>query len=107
MSTHEQPSPQVRLTILLVVVGCLFGALFARLWFLQVIDAPKAQAAAANNGVRLIYTPAPRGLILDRNGNVLVGNVNEPVIEVPRRSRPRTRPWSPGWRPCSARPSPS
>ena len=47
MSTHEQPSPQVRLTILLVVVACLFGALFARLWFLQVIDAPKAQAAAA------------------------------------------------------------
>jgi penicillin-binding protein 2 len=82
MSTHEQPKPQVRLTILLVVVVCLFGALFARLWFLQVIDAPKAQAAAANNGIRLIYTPAPRGLILDRNGNVLVGNVNEPVIEV-------------------------
>jgi penicillin-binding protein 2 len=82
MSTHEQPSLRVRLTILLVVVACLFGALFARLWFLQVIDAPKAQAAAANNGVRLIYTPAPRGLILDRNGNVLVGNVNEPVIEV-------------------------
>jgi penicillin-binding protein 2 len=81
-SNHEQASPQMRLTILLVVVACLFGALFARLWFLQVIDAPKAQAAAANNGVRLIYTPAPRGLILDRNGNVLVGNVNEPVIEV-------------------------
>lgn len=82
MNVPEQASPQIRLTILLVVVFCLFLALFARLWFLQVIDAPNAQAAAANNGIRLVYTPAPRGLILDRNGNVLVGNVNEPVIEI-------------------------
>jgi penicillin-binding protein 2 len=80
----EQVSPQLRLTILLVVVACLFAALFARLWFLQVISAPNAQAAAANNGIRLIYTSAPRGVILDRNNNVLVGNVNEPVIEVSR-----------------------
>ena len=84
MTTSDQPSPQLRLTIILVVVVCLFSALFARLWFLQVINAPKAQAVAADNGVRDIYTQAPRGLILDRNGNVLVGNVNEPVIEVQR-----------------------
>jgi penicillin-binding protein 2 len=84
MSTHEQQAPLMRLTILLVVVACLFAALFARLWFLQVVNAPNAQAAAQNNGIRLIYVPAPRGDILDRNGNVLVGNVNEPVIEVSR-----------------------
>jgi penicillin-binding protein 2 len=84
MTTPEQPSTQVRMAILLIVVGCLFAALFARLWFLQVMNAPKAQAAAANNGIRLIYAQAPRGDILDRNGNVLVGNVNEPVIEVNR-----------------------
>jgi penicillin-binding protein 2 len=84
MSSPESAAPQVRLSILLVVVFCLFAALFARLWSLQVMDAPKAQAAAANNGVRVVYTQAPRGLIEDRNGNVLVGNVNEPVIEVSR-----------------------
>ena len=84
MSSPEAASPHVRLTILIVVVVCLFAALFARLWFLQVMNAPTAQAAAANNGVRLVYTQAPRGLIEDRNGNVLVGNVNEPVIEVSR-----------------------
>jgi penicillin-binding protein 2 len=74
----------MRLTILIVVVLCLFSALLARLWFLQVINAPNAQAVAADNGVRTVYVQAPRGLILDRNGNVLVGNVNEPVIEVQR-----------------------
>jgi penicillin-binding protein 2 len=82
VTSVEQTSPQIRLTILLVVVACLFGALFARLWFLQVINSPNAQAAAAGNGVRFIYTEAPRGEILDRNGNVLVGNRTEPVIDV-------------------------
>ena len=84
MTNADNVSPQLRLTILLVVVACLFSALFARLWFLQVINAPTAQAVAADNGVRTIYTPAPRGLILDTTGKVLVGNVNEPVIEVNR-----------------------
>ena len=84
MTNAEHASPQLRLTILLVVVASLFSALFARLWFLQVINAPTAQAVAADNGVRTIYVPAPRGLILDRTGRVLVGNVNEPVIEVNR-----------------------
>src|ERR1700692_1530959 len=84
MNSNDQASPRVRLTILLVVVVCLFGALFSRLWFLQCMNAPKAQAAAANNGIRLVYTAAPRGVIEDRNGHVLVGNVHEPVIEVSR-----------------------
>ncbi|MHB1535041.1 MAG: penicillin-binding protein 2 [Acidimicrobiales bacterium] len=87
MTSPSSPaSPQVRLTVLLVVVACLFAALIARLWFLQVVNAPAAQAAAQNNGVRIIYTPAPRGDILDRNGKVLVGNINEPVIEVDRQT---------------------
>ena len=86
MSAPEPSPPRVRLTILMVVVGCLFAALLARLWFLQVINAPRAEAVAADNGVRAIYTPAPRGLILDRNGNILAYNVNEPVIEVDRRT---------------------
>lgn len=80
----HQASIRLRLSILIVVVACLFSALFARLWFLQVINSPGAQAAAADNGVRLLYVQAPRGRILDRNGNVLVGNVNQPVIEVNR-----------------------
>jgi len=84
MNAPSRTSTQMRLTILIVIVGCLFSALFARLWFLQVINAPNAEAAAANNGVEVIYTPAPRGLILDSQGRVLVGNVNEPVIEVNR-----------------------
>ena len=85
MSTRaEIPSAQVRLTVLAVVIFCLFAALFARLWFLQVIDEPKAQAAAQGNSVRLVYTPAPRGRILDRGGTVLVDNTVSEVVTISR-----------------------
>jgi penicillin-binding protein 2 len=80
----ETGTTRLRLTILVVVVVCLFAALLSRLWFLQVVDASTASVAVANNGVRTIYTPAPRGNILDRNGKILVGNVNKPVIDVNR-----------------------
>jgi penicillin-binding protein 2 len=80
----DRDSRRLRLTILLVLIGCLFAALFARLWFLQVINGPKDRAAAVDNGVETVYTPAPRGEILDREGRVLVGNVNVPAIEVDR-----------------------
>jgi penicillin-binding protein 2 len=80
-------SLRFRMTALAVVVACLFGALFVRLWYLQVLDTSQFKVAAQQNGVQLVYTPAPRGRILDRNGKVIVDNqlvnvlaVNRPVI---------------------------
>ena len=60
----------------------LFAALFARLWFLQVMTAPEYQVAAENNRVRVVQVEAPRGRILDRNGNVLVDNRRSIVVTV-------------------------
>lgn len=94
-SPPEPDTARIRLTVVLVAVMCLFGALLARLWFLQVINAPTAQVAAATNGVRIVYSQAPRGRILDRNGQVLVGNVNMPVIEVQRQEVPASSPVLP------------
>ncbi|GAC1310118.1 MAG: penicillin-binding protein 2 [Acidimicrobiales bacterium] len=73
-----------RMTALGVVVLCLFGALFARLWYLQVLDSSQFQVAAQQNGVRLIYEAAPRGRILDRKGSVLVDNKIVNVLTVDR-----------------------
>jgi penicillin-binding protein 2 len=73
---------QLRLTVLLVVVGCLFVALIARLWSLQVINTAAAKEQVQTTGLERIYTPAPRGEILDREGDVLVDNISVPVIEV-------------------------
>ena len=57
----------------LIVVG-LFGVLGLRLWFLQVLTGDAARAAARDNAIRVLSVAAPRGRILDVDGNVLVGN---------------------------------
>ncbi|HVM10244.1 MAG TPA: penicillin-binding protein 2 [Acidimicrobiales bacterium] len=75
-------SPRFRLAALGVVVLSLFAALYARLWYLQVLDAQTFVQAAASNQVRLVYEEAPRGRILDRNGQVLVDNQRSQVIAV-------------------------
>ena len=73
-----------RMTALGVVVACLFGALFVRLWYLQVLNNSQFQVAAQHNGVQILYTPAPRGRILDRNGKVIVDNTLIDVLTVDR-----------------------
>lgn len=62
----------------IAVVGgaavALFAVLFFRLWNLQVIDGDSYLAEAQNNRTREYKVIAPRGDILDRDGNVLVDN---------------------------------
>lgn len=72
------------MTIVGVVVCCLFGALFARLWYLQVVYAPAAADAAQNNFLRTIYIAAPRGRILDRQGRVIVDTRVSQVLTLDR-----------------------
>jgi cell division protein FtsI/penicillin-binding protein 2 len=59
------------------VVGALFFALLAlltlRLWTMQVTEADAYEEQALNQQVRVVYTPAPRGDIYDRNGVKLAG----------------------------------
>lgn len=68
----------------MVIAGCLFAALLTRLFFLQTVEASAAGKSVATAGLVTIYTPAPRGEILDRNGRPLVANRRVPVIEVER-----------------------
>lgn len=74
----------LRLSIVGVVVVSLFAAMFARLWYLQVMAAEAFQAEATRNQVRLVFEPAPRGRILDRQGRVLVQNKVSQAITVKR-----------------------
>ncbi len=67
-------TPRLRIGIIGIVAVSLFGALFARLWYLQVLASPEYQLQATANQQRVIIEPAPRGRILDRNGVVLVDN---------------------------------
>ena len=75
-------SPRLRLSIVAVVVLSLFGALFARLWYLQVMVAGQYQVQASANRVRTIAEEAPRGRILDVKGRVLVDNRVSPAVTI-------------------------
>ncbi|HVD41743.1 MAG TPA: penicillin-binding protein 2 [Solirubrobacterales bacterium] len=67
-----------RLSLRVAVVGgvgmVLFAVLFFRLWNLQVLSGDEYLAEAKNNRTREFKQIAPRGDILDRNGEVLVDN---------------------------------
>jgi penicillin-binding protein 2 len=67
-------NPRLRLSLLGIVAVSLFAALFARLWYLQVMTSGQFQEAATTNSTRTVPVEAPRGRILDRNGNVIVGH---------------------------------
>ena len=70
----------------------LFAVLFFRLWYLQVLYGDEYLAEAKNNRTRETKVIAPRGEILDRNGDVLVDNRTSLALQVDTRSCPRTRP---------------
>ncbi len=75
-----------RLALRLAIFGgfavVLFGILFFRLWLLQVLDGEKYLAEAKNNRTRSYRVSAPRGEILDRDGDVLVGNRTSLALQV-------------------------
>ena len=77
-------SPRLRLGVLAVVLFALFAALFARLWYLQVLSSEDYEQAAEANRIRVVQVEAPRGRVLDRNGTVLVDNRVSVVVTVDR-----------------------
>jgi penicillin-binding protein 2 len=60
----------------------MFALIFFRLWYLQVLSGDSYVAAARDNRVREIKVQAPRGEIVDRNGQELVANRNSLSIKV-------------------------
>ncbi len=95
----EEPyrlTPQLALRV--AALGFLalgvFAVLFLRLWALQVLSGGKYLAQANDNRVRTSEQDAPRGLIVDRHGNVLVRNTLGTSIDL----WPADLPRSPGAR---------
>jgi len=64
----------LRVAVLSGVAVVLFGILFFRLWNLQVLSGDEYLAEAKNNRTREYKVIAPRGEILDRDGDILVDN---------------------------------
>ncbi|HKN93017.1 MAG TPA: penicillin-binding transpeptidase domain-containing protein, partial [Thermoleophilaceae bacterium] len=68
------PQLALRVAILGGIALVMFAIVFFRLWYLQVLSGDKYLAQARDNQIRNILIQAPRGKIVDRNGNVLVDN---------------------------------
>ena len=63
----------LRLGVIGAVFFALLGLLTLRLWTMQVTEVQAYEERALNNQVRVVYTPAPRGDVFDRNGVKLAG----------------------------------
>jgi penicillin-binding protein 2 len=74
--SNDRPGPRLALrsAVLGGIAVALFAVLFFRLWDLQVLSGAQYLAEAKNNRTREYKVIAPRGNILDREGNVLVDN---------------------------------
>ncbi len=71
---QRKRTSEVRLISLRVIVVICFAALAVGFWLLQVVGHAKYQEMAANNHTRTIPLRAPRGVVFDRDGRVLVEN---------------------------------
>ena len=76
------PQMALRVAILGVLAITIFCALFFRLWALQVISGERYLEDARNNQIRTFRLQAPRGSIVDRDGEMLVSNVPGTLVQV-------------------------
>src|SRR4030042_426523 len=91
LSAEDQERMRWAFSAVALIVLCLAGLLFLRLWFLQMVEGGELRQRSENNRMRLQDLPPWRGMILDRNGDVLVGNrpsydlvvVMEDVTDIP------------------------
>jgi penicillin-binding protein 2 len=73
-----------RLNVLRVAIGVAFCLLACGFWFFQVVQHAKFKEMAENNHQRTLTLRAPRGVIFDRNGRLLVENRNSFNISIVR-----------------------
>ena len=71
---------RARLSIINVLVVLLLGLLAVRLYVLQIVKGKYYADIAENQRIRLLPIAAPRGVIFDRNGRMLVDS--RPIYEV-------------------------
>ncbi len=72
--SEERKVSFIRLTVLRVAVVAAFLVLAGTFWFFQIIEHEQFREMAENNHQRELALRAPRGVLFDRNGRVLVEN---------------------------------
>src|SRR5215212_7585076 len=73
-----------RLNMLRIGIAVGFGLLAGGFWFFQVVQHAQFKEMAENNHQRTLTLPAPRGIVYDRTGKLLVENRNSFNISIVR-----------------------
>jgi penicillin-binding protein 2 len=76
--------PQLALRVAIIggVAMVLFGVIFFRLWYLQVLSGEQYVSQADANQTRELPIAAPRGQILDREGRPIVGSTVTNAVQI-------------------------
>lgn len=83
-AVEERRRILTRLTILQYVITVVFSVLAVSFWVLQVVEHAKFEEMAENNHQRTLALRAPRGIVLDRTGHVLIENRQSFSISIVR-----------------------
>ena len=70
----QLPSVALRVAVMVGIAVVLFTIILFRLWFLQILSGQQFVVQANDNRLRSVKLVAPRGAIVDRNGEVIVEN---------------------------------
>lgn len=73
---------KLRVLLYQAVVILAFAAVAFKLWDLQIVSADKYQQSADRNQYRLLPITAPRGVLYDRAGHMLVSNVPSFTVSI-------------------------
>ena len=84
MPIEDRRKATTRLSGLQVVIAALFSVLAVSFWTLQVVQHAKFEELAENNHQRTLALRAPRGLVFDRDGRVMVENRHSYSISIVR-----------------------
>ena len=85
------PKLALRVGLMGTLAIAVFATLFLRLWSLQILNGQQLLRASQNNQLRDVRIQAPRGPILDRNGQKLVTNVGGLSVQIRITDLPKQR----------------
>jgi penicillin-binding protein 2 len=74
LNTQKMEDFKGRHKYFLAFLAIAFLLIFVRLWSLQVIKGAEYRRMSENNRIRILETPADRGMLLDRKGRILAHN---------------------------------
>jgi penicillin-binding protein 2 len=87
MFPDDRTTLTFRLGTIQYVAAALFAALAVCFWYVQVLQHAKFLEMAENNHQRTLPLRAPRGMLFDRNGHVMVENRDALNISLVRENR--------------------